>query len=372
MDKSNVHVQVICDYCGASFSKPYQAYRVVERNKQKIACQKCSGEKINEATILRRRLSHYSKIQEWCDKNEYVLISNESDIANVQSDIYYICPKHGKQRTKVTNILQGKACYACGRTAAGNAKANSTLRDRQEAHIDGIMSVADQKGYEIIGDLSEIKRNTDYITYLCPIHGKQRMRVSNFKIGKGCPGCAKDKASKQFSLSIDEVENRITQLGGLLLNKSEYINQYRKNLRILCNRCGGVFITSLVLFVQHGGQVCPECSHIESNGERKIRNHLMNMNIPYVQEKIFQDCRDIRPLPFDFYLPSQNMCIEFDGEQHFMDKGKFGNTLSYIQAHDQIKTNYCHKHKIELIRFPYWEYNNIETIINHHLHKDIV
>lgn len=367
-----MHVQVICDYCGVLFSKPYQAYRVVAENKQKIACQKCSGNKINESTVIRRRVSHYSKVKEWCDKNEYVLISNESDITNIQSDIYYICPKHGEQRIKVASILQGKGCYSCGRISAGNTKANSTLHNRQNAHIEGIMSMANQKGYDIISDLSEIKRNTDYITYKCPIHGERHMRVLNFKIGKGCPDCAKDKASKRYSLSIDEVENRISMFGGLLLNKGEYINQYQKNLRVLCNRCGCIFNTSLVLFTQHGGQVCTNCSHIESKGEIKIRNYLSNMNIPYVQEKIFLECRDIRPLPFDFYLPNQNICIEFDGEQHFVDKGKFGNSLSYIQAHDKIKTDYCHKHRIELIRIPYWEYNNIESIINNHLHKDIV
>lgn len=31
-----------------------------------------------------------------------------------------------------------------------------------------------------------------------------------------------------------------------------------------------------------------------------------------IQHK-FKNCRDIRPLPFDFYLPKLNTCIEYDG-----------------------------------------------------------
>lgn len=31
---------------------------------------------------------------------------------------------------------------------------------------------------------------------------------------------------------------------------------------------------------------------------------------------------------------------------------------------DNIKTQYCEDNNIKLIRIPYWEFNNIETILN--------
>ena len=43
----------------------------------------------------------------------------------------------------------------------------------------------------------------------------------------------------------------------------------------------------------------------------------MNNNIEFKKEKKFKDCKDKYQLPFDFYLPQYNLCIEFDGEQHF-------------------------------------------------------
>lgn len=83
-------------------------------------------------------------------------------------------------------------------------------------------------------------------------------------------------------------------------------------------------------------------------------------------------------MPFDFYLPNHNILIEYDGEQHYYDRGyktgMFRDTLEYTQMHDKIKTDYCINNNIKLIRIPYWDYNNIDTILNKelNLHEDIV
>ena len=57
-------------------------------------------------------------------------------------------------------------------------------------------------------------------------------------------------------------------------------------------------------------------------------------------------------LPFDFYLPKYNTCIEYDGEGHYKviysqegyERTKFT---------DKLKTKYCKKNGIKLIRIPY-------------------
>lgn len=114
--------------------------------------------------------------------------------------------------------------------------------------------------------------------------------------------------------------------------------------------------------------------NVESKGERRIRHFLESHDINFVQEKVFYDCKDKNPLPFDFYLPKYNMCIEFDGEQHYIDKGNFSTSLEYTQHHDDIKTAYCNQNNIHLLRIPYWHYNNVDKILakNIILHKDIV
>lgn len=79
---------------------------------------------------------------------------------------------------------------------------------------------------------------------------------------------------------------------------------------------------------------------------------------------------------FDFYLPDYNLMIEYDGEQHYMpvnfgenDTKLMEEKLKIRQKNDQIKNNYCKVNNIDLLRIPYWEKQNIETIINSYLQR---
>ena len=99
---------------------------------------------------------------------------------------------------------------------------------------------------------------------------------------------------------------------------------------------------------------------------------LEEQNIDYVQEKWFSDCRDTNPLPFDFYLPKYNICIEFDGEQHFKDNHFFNFSFNLNRKHDNIKNEYCKNNNIKLIRISYLKIDSIQSILHNELHEDIV
>lgn len=98
-------------------------------------------------------------------------------------------------------------------------------------------------------------------------------------------------------------------------------------------------------------------------------------NIEFIKEYKFEDCKHKYNLRFDFYLPEYNMCIEYDGIQHFIpfsfgsDQTKINklNNLEIIQRRDQIKTQYCLDNNIKLLRIPYWKINNIEKILSNYL-----
>jgi len=100
---------------------------------------------------------------------------------------------------------------------------------------------------------------------------------------------------------------------------------------------------------------CPMCS--ESVGEKNIRLFLIDKNIKYKPQKRFNDCKNIKCLPFDFYLPEHNTCVEYDGEQHFNPIEFFGGVDSYLKQieHDKIKNEYCKNNNIRLIRIRYDE-----------------
>lgn len=236
---------------------------------------------------------------------------------------------------------------------------------------DTIIKDVESAGYLLSTKKNEYTNGNTRIKYICPAHGEQSMRASNFHNGKRCPKCHFENARKRFSFSQEKVCEIINSMGGELLNPHDYINQDIKNLNIKCPRCHeNIFTTSLKHFKQHGGQSCPQCYRKESVGERRIRQWLENNNIIYVSEKWFDDCRDKNPLPFDFYLPTKNIIIEFDGKQHFEETHFFSNQnkeinsiTSYTQYHDIIKNEYCKSNNINLIRIPYTQINNIETIL---------
>ena len=73
-------------------------------------------------------------------------------------------------------------------------------------------------------------------------------------------------------------------------------------------------------------QGCKKCN--ESKGEKEISSILSENKLTFTRQKRFKDCRNINPLPFDFYLPEKNICVEFDGEQHFMVKKHWGGEKS--------------------------------------------
>ena len=113
------------------------------------------------------------------------------------------------------------------------------------------------------------------------------------------------------------------------------------------------------------GKGCSKCSN-NYKGEIAIGNFLTEYKIEFEEQKRFNDCKDSNTLPFDFYLPQYNLCIEFDGIQHFepikrsktMSDKQAEKNLKYTQNHDKIKTEYCKNNRINLLRIRYDE--NIE------------
>lgn len=59
------------------------------------------------------------------------------------------------------------------------------------------------------------------------------------------------------------------------------------------------------------------CGCIKSKGEELISHILRAIGVKFEQQKTFDGCVNKIPLRFDFYIPSLNMCIEYNGSQHY-------------------------------------------------------
>lgn len=100
---------------------------------------------------------------------------------------------------------------------------------------------------------------------------------------------------------------------------------------------------------------CPICK--SSHGEKKIMLWLEKNNINYCKEyKINKQYR------IDFYLPDQNIFIEYNGIQHYKPIDFFGGQEQFNkqQNRDQYIRSYCKNNNIALIEFSYLDYNNLE------------
>ena len=102
-----------------------------------------------------------------------------------------------------------------------------------------------------------------------------------------------------------------------------------------------------------------------SKGEERIAKWLKDSDIIFDEQKTFSDLKDKGLLRFDFYIEAINLCIEFDGEQHFKARrdDPTGERLKILQYHDNMKNEYCKSNNIKLLRITYKQFKKIEKIL---------
>lgn len=134
-------------------------------------------------------------------------------------------------------------------------------------------------------------------------------------------------------------------------------SKIKNHVNLICKcECGNEFICDANSWKRNEKTRCNSCTAKLSNIEREVKIFLDENNINYIQQKKFSDCKFIRPLPFDFYLPDYNICIEVDGEQHFYEHSKYFENVQNFEDRknkDAIKNDYCKNNNIELIRIKY-------------------
>jgi very-short-patch-repair endonuclease len=111
-----------------------------------------------------------------------------------------------------------------------------------------------------------------------------------------------------------------------------------------------------------------------SRGAQATHDYLVNVGLPFETEKRFKNCRNILPLPFDFYLPIYKLLIEYDGKQHTQPVLKFGGqqTFELIQRHDVIKNKFAKDNGYFLLRIPHTtKISEIPHLINKAMHDSI-
>ena len=277
---------------------------------------------------------------------------------NSVTAIDYICKKDGYTGSSCPSLLlRGHGCPKC----YGNVKKTTNEFIEEMKNINPSISIIGQ----YVNNKTKIKclcLKDDNIWEAAPSH------LLN---GKGCPECKKEKISKNKTLSHNEFINRMSIINADI----KILSKYKKaQTKIIC-QCeidGHKWeATANNLLRGHG---CPKCK--SSKGEKIVRNYLSNNNIDYQQQKEFDDLIGLGGglLSFDFYLPSYNLLIEYQGQQHEKPVNFLGFGVEYAnskflkqQEHDRRKREYAKSNNIKLLEIWYWDYDNVEKILKKEL-----
>ena len=284
----------------------------------------------------------YEQVYEYFEQYGYKVI--DDSYKDSRTPINVICPKGHTWKVTFGHFKGNNCrCAECRK-----------LERRYSENV--ILETLNNNGYKLNNVF--IKNEATYVNITCPKGHVYECSFESFKNkGRTCRKC-----SGSHKHTIEEVKDFANQYGYEVISDT-----YLNNKTHLIFKCPKDHKFSMRFDHFKSGARCPFCR--ESKGEKDILKYLDEHNVKYIRQYRYEDCRDVKPLPFDFYLPDYNICIEYDGELHYKSIDFYGGEeeLMRQQNRDNIKTQYCKDNNITLIRIPYWDLNNINKILSENL-----
>jgi hypothetical protein len=262
-------------------------------------------------------------------------------------------------------ISRGDGCPGC----KGDRFAKKMI-NKASTHFSDKFTKLSNGEYEL---LSEYRGLSKYITVKHIVCNHiYKVRAGNFSSGRKCPKCmeVQRRVSRRTDVNIinkriyDKFENRIRLAGTY--------NGYNEHSEFICSDCDFTFTSSVASLLNanvKGG--CPSCTTSNSFGEVKIKEYLSQKGVLFESQYTFSDLAFKNPLRFDYAVFKEEnadkptLLIEFDGRQHYEPVEFFGGVTEFekVKMRDSLKDSYCKRCNIKLLRIPYWEFDNIERIL---------
>lgn len=308
-----------------------------------LAGQNCpicmgKGKSDNERFINAARQKHG-------DRYDYSLVKYVDN----KSKINIFCKEHGIFEQRPKRHLCGDGCPKCNGGVISNH--NEFINKANIAH-------GNKYDYSLINYVNSIIK----VKIVCKKHGIFEMKPNNHLLGQGCNKCATENKTLTTSQFIEKAQ----RIHGNIYDYS--LVNYRHNaikIKIVC-REHGIFEQAPSCHLN--GRGCSKCK-IKSKGELFIADWLNQNVINFEVQKSFADCKNVLPLRYDFYLPNQNLLIEYDGEPHFKEVKYLGGKKGFElrQTNDKLKTEYAINNGINLLRIPYTERKSLSNILKNNI-----
>ncbi len=321
-----------------------------------------------------------------CENPYLKLMTWRNYLKCVRDDGKYYCRKcairiFGLENTRITKLKKGKSFAQWGIDNLGS--------DFLDKYWDQEKNIVDpwQISYGYTLNKVWIKcQEKDY-------HGSYEISCSHFTNGKRCSYCVNKKVHRLDSLGVIYPES--LKFWSNKNKKSPFDYSYGSG-KLVYWKCPENKHKDYQRSINNATKCnfrCPECQY--SKGEDKIsdifnNNGFINIsqidydkldyfskinNLYYIPQKEFEGLVGIKGgnLSYDFYIPhyKYNLLIEYQGEFH---DNNGGNGTKYMkskfqkqQEHDKRKREYAQKHNINLLEIWYWDYDNIEQILDNYL-----
>lgn len=190
------------------------------------------------------------------------------------------------------------------------------------------------------------------------------VRHSNWLSGRRCPNCISTDAQKvpysKWKKRVEVISTHKCELLSVYYKTRKDTDRNEAWLKIKCTNCGEILH-------KVGGswrKGCPNC--LNSKGEEEVKSVLAKYNVSFIPQYKYKDLKGVggRRLSYDFYIPTTNLLIEYQGEFHdgtdrIIDKSYFPTQ----QEHDKRKREYAEQHGIDLLEIWYYDFDNIESIL---------
>lgn len=194
---------------------------------------------------------------------------------------------------------------------------------------------------------------------------------------RGCPSCSGKILIDKNRLSINypEISSEWHPSKNGKLKPFYILSGTETKVWWLCSQCNYEWMASVKSRDKHKTG-CPNCAdkQKESKSATKIREYLGNFYNIIHEYRILKNPKTGRYLPFDIYLPKENVFIEIHGEQHYglggihrMIAKKRGTTpekeFKYQKYKDKIKKKFAEENGI-YIEIDARKELDFESIIN--------
>lgn len=305
------------------------------------------------------------------EKSDCKLVSEAYKNQNQQMSFVCGCGNPFKTTWKqfCSDVTSKRQCNACGRARANDGRRHSIKSINEVLESSG--SRAPNQKYV------DVKTEIEVV---CKCGNRFKTRPDNIINGSRrlCFECQSEFGNRykkgEVPSNIKSKDTFLSELHTLRGNEYSLISEYTdvKTSITLEHVCGNEWVTNADK-VLNAQQECPKCyGTANSKLTRAIDEWLDKASVEYITEYTFEDCKHERHLRFDYAVFNKGelqLLIEADGEQHFKPSNLLGGQESFelTKLRDSIKDNYCKDNKIKLLRIPYYEIDNVDSILQRHI-----